>query len=158
MRKVLHILGFLALLAAGISCNKEIPGQAGNEIAGQTGKDGMCTVIFRLSLGGMNSKAVTTGTVAEGAIARVDVFEYDVLTSNPLPSNHFVLTEDELDAAEFHLQYQYGSAYTYLVLANLPEAIAEDFEVRRLSYIKNAHYQWSDLFDGTHFPDRKSVV
>ena len=150
--KLLCTVACLAFLAAGVSCNKEAPGAAG-EIPEQVGQDGkLCTATFRLNLGGMKTKAVTTGSMDEDAIRRIDVFEYDLYNSNAYPLNHIVLTSDEIESGEFHLQYGYGRYYAYLILANLNAAIAEDIELRRPSYISNAYYSWADLYDGTYFP------
>lgn len=159
MRKILYIMSFLVILAAGISCNKEIPGSAGiEEIAGQTGNKEMCTATFRLNLDGMRTKAATTGSINESAIRRIDVFEYDCYASYPLPNNHFVLTAEELAAGEFHLQYSYGAYYSYLIIANASEEIADDIEARRAQHISNAQYQWSDLYDGSYFPMSGAIM
>ena len=154
MRKIFHILGFLAILAAGVSCNREMPGPAGNEeIAGQAGNDGqMCTATFRLNLDGMQTKAAAMGSVNESAIRRIDVFEYDPYSSSAPARNHFTLTNEELAAGEFHLQYSAGAYYSYFVLANLSENVANDLAAVRIYSVDGNPYKWSDLYDGTYFP------
>ena len=155
MRKIFHILGFLAILAAGVSCNREMPGPAGNEeIAGQAGNDGqMCTATFRLNLDGMRTKAAANiGSVDESAIRRIDVFEYDPFKTSPAVRTHLVLTEEELEAGEFHLQYSSGAYYTYFIIANSSQAIVNDILAGRVSYMSNVFYPWSEVYDGTYFP------
>lgn len=152
MRKILHILGFLAVLAAGASCNKEAPGPAGNEIPEQVGRDEIFTATFRLNLDGMRTKAAATGSVNESAIRRIDVFEYDPYSSYNPACNHFTLTEEELEAGEFHLQYSAGAYYSYWVLANVPENVINDLEPTRIYSLDGNVYKWSDLYDGTYFP------
>ena len=59
-------MAFLAFLAAGVSCNKEAPGPAGNETPDQAGHgwdtEEVCTATFHLNLDGMRTKAVTAGS------------------------------------------------------------------------------------------------
>ena len=115
MRKIFHILGFLAILAAGVSCNKEISGQAGNdEMAVREHK-----VTFRIKLDGRNiatTKAVTSGVYDDASINRLDIFEFKFWNSKP--AEHYMLTAEEIEAGEFTLEKPTGQTYRYLVVAN----------------------------------------
>ncbi len=151
-RKLLCTVACLAFLAAGVSCNKEAPGAAG-EMPEQVGQDGkLCTATFRLNLDGMSTKSATTGSVTEDAIRRIDVFEYDLYSSVGRLNNHYTLTAAELSAGEFHLQYSYGTYYAYLIVANMPQAIVDDILLCQVSWFSNSYYKWADLYDGSYFP------
>lgn len=122
--KLLCTVACFAFLAAGVSCNKEAPGAAGNDIAQVIDPGRICTVTFKLN-NLPSTKAVTTGSVDDAAINRIDIFEYN---GNYVVSLHHTLTAEELASKSFHLQYPYGSARGYLVLANVSEAICTKIE------------------------------
>ena len=147
MRKILSILGFLAFLAAGASCNKEAPGHDIDE--GKAQQEALCTVRFSLNMDGAGTKAVDIGSLADGGITRIDVFEYD---SSSMPTQHISLTADELESKSFHLQQKYGTIRSYLVLANLPEELAGQIAALSIAQMKRQRFRWADLFDGTHIP------
>lgn len=120
-RNLLHAIACLAILATGLSCRKEMPGEAGNdEMAGQEHK-----VTFRINLDGRNiaatkatnpTKAVTIDEYDDATINRLDIFEFKMWNSKPI--EHYSLTAAEIAAGEFTLQKPTDQTYRYLVVAN----------------------------------------
>lgn len=147
MRKNFAILGFLAFLAAGVSCNKEAPGPIGSE--GKAGQEESCTVSFSLNMDGLGTKAADTDGLTDDGVNRIDVFEYD---ATYYPTMHMSLTAEELESKSFHLQQKYGTIRGYLILANLTEELAGQIANLTIPQMKKQRFRWADLFDGTHIP------
>ena len=146
--KLLCTVACLAFLAAGVSCNKEAPGAAGNDSVQVIDPGRTCTVTFKLN-NLPSTKAVTTGSIDDAAINRIDIFEYN---GDYVVSLHHTLTAEELASKSFHLQYPYGSVRGYLVLANVSEAICTTIESLSISELQYQRFRLQDLFDGTHYP------
>ena len=147
--KILHAVACLAFLAAGVSCSKEIPGQAGNDCQPQNDTE-LKTVSFRLHVGDA-TKASAIGAIDENAITRIDVYEYEPYGSNTYPV-HYQLTAAELASGEFHLQYPTGTTRQYLFFANLPENVADKITNTTANYLSGVQLRMQDLWDGVHFP------
>lgn len=152
MRKnLLLIASFLVILAAGVSCNKEIPGPTGNDGEYELGTE-MCTATFKLNVKGQpRTKARAIGALDEDAVDRIDVYEYDCGTQgywDHIPV-HYVLTAAELSSGVFHVQNPTNARKGYLFFANLPSAIAEKVANTRGNSLSNLYFRDIDLYDGT---------
>ena len=145
MRKILYVISSLVILTAGVSCEKEIPGQAGNDVS----EAGMCDVRFHLHVGDA-TKASAIGDINEDVVSRIDVYEYK-LYSDEAPT-HYQLTEEELAGGEFHLQKPFETVRQYLFFANLPENLADKIANTKASNLAGLRLRMQDLWDGVHFP------
>ena len=127
MRKIIHVISSLVILAAGVSCVKEIPGQAGNDGNMEVGTQ-MRTVTFMLNVSSpTQTKAVGIAGLDEDTIHRIDVYEWD---SNRYiywdgKPKHYVLTSTEIQNGVFHAQNPTNAQKGYLFYANLSPQIAE---------------------------------
>lgn len=147
---------FIVLLAAGVSCDKEIPGQAGHDgtVAGHDGtvvgdEDGLvCTATFRLNV---HTKTTGIGNFPEDEISRVDIFEYTSSAYTEI-GNHYSLTAEELQEGTFHLQNRYGATMGYLIVANMSDYVVTHLAATPFYCLRDQVFQWSDLYDGTCFP------
>ena len=127
MRKILHVISSLVILAAGISCVKEIPGQAGHDGNMEVGTE-MRTVTFKLNVSSpTQTKAVGIAGLEEDAIHRIDAYEWDynAYSSWSGTPKHFVLTNTEIQNGTFHVQNPTNARKGYLFYANLSPEIAE---------------------------------
>ena len=147
MRKILHVISSLVILAAGVSCNKEIPGGAGNDGNLEVGTQ-MRTVTFMLNVSSpTQTKAVGIAGLDEDTINRIDVYEwdssrYDYWEGKP---KHYVLTSTEIQNGVFHVQNPTNAEKGYLFYANLSPAIAEkiaDTSGRSLYNLKIRSCDW----------------
>lgn len=149
MRKILHVISSLVILAAGVSCVKEIPGQARND-SYLPKETELKTVTFHLHIGDA-TKASAIGATDEDAISRIDVYEYEPYGSSNYPA-HYQLTAAELASGEFHLQYPTGTTRQYLFFANLPESVADKITNTTAYNLSGVQVRMQDLWDGVHFP------
>ena len=151
MRKIIHFLSFLVILAAGVSCNKEAPGPAGNDGEYELGTE-MCTATFKLNVKGqLRTKAGAIGALDDEGIDRIDVYEFDCSSSsywNCYPE-HYVLTRAELEEGVFHVQCPTNARKGYLFYANLPAAIAGKIANTYGSNLRNLNIRAMDWYDGT---------
>ena len=141
----------LGILAAGVSCNKEIPGPAGNEGNYEIGTE-MKTATFKLNVKGQQkTKARAIGALDEDAINRIDIFEFDCGSQgywDHLPE-HYVLTSAEIAAGEFSLYSPTNTRKGYLMYANLPAAVAEKMANTRGAQFYSLNIRVQDLYDGS---------
>ena len=158
MRRILHIISFLVILATGVSCNKEISGQAGND-GSQGGNDGnievgteMRTVAIKLNVATpTQTKAVGIAGLDEDTIQRIDVYEwnYSAYSSwNGLPK-HFVLTSTEIQNGVFHVQNPTYAQKGYLLYANLSPEIAAKIADTQGSSLYGIKIRSSDWYTET---------
>ena len=152
MRKnLLLVASFLVMLAAGVSCNKEMPGAAGNEeIAAQAGNGGLCTVTFRLNP--QLTKALTYGGEGnDSAINRIDVFRYQ--KGNSSVPDHFRFTADELSSMSFHDQMEKNSSsFYYLFYANLNDDIVNHAKTLTALNMRGVYYKLSSFLGLNSIP------
>ena len=148
MRKIVQTLCFLAFLVAGVSCNKEIPGPAGNEMPGN---NGLNTVTFRIKLDGedLSTKAYTINASNDATINTLDVYEFRSWTSRP--AEHYSLSAAEIAAGEFMLQKPSDKTYRYLVVANggpLALAKMEELAPPGSIYVGPTYHRLAEAFGG----------
>ena len=152
MRKIIHFLSFLVILAAGISCNKEIPGPAGNDGEYELGAE-MCTATFKLNVKRQpKTKARAIGALDDESIDRIDVYEYNCGRQtywDCLPV-HYVLTAAELESGVFHVQNPTNAKKGYLFYANLSPAIADKIANTYGNRLYNVNIRSIDFYDGTY--------
>lgn len=151
MRKILHVISSLVILAAGVSCNKEMPGRAGDDGNIEVGAE-MRTVSFKLNIADpTQTKAVSIAGLDENTINRIDVYEFDCSDyySWQRRPNHFVLTEEELTAGVFHVNNPTNAKKGYLFYANLPNSIAEKIAGTEGSVLPTLHICVEDWYSGT---------
>ena len=150
-RNLLYAVACLGILAAGVSCNKEIPGPAGNDGNYEIGTE-MKTATFKLNVKGQHkTKARAIGALDEDVINRIDSFEFDCGTQgywDHLPE-HYVLTSAEIAAGEFSLYSPTDTRKGYLMYANLPAAVAEKMANTRGTQFYTLSFRAQDLYDGT---------
>lgn len=150
-RNLLYAVACLAFLAAGVSCNKEIPGPAGNDGNYVPGTE-MKTATFKLNVKGQQkTKARAIGALDEEAINRIDIFEFDCGSQgywDHLPE-HYVLSSAEIAAGEFSLYSPTNTRKGYLMYANLPATVAEKMANTRGNQFYNLNIRATDLYDGT---------
>ena len=150
-RNLLYAVACLGILAAGVSCNKEIPGPAGNDGNYEIGTE-MKTATFKLNVKGQHkTKARAIGALDEDVINRIDIFEFDCGTQgywDHLPE-HYVLTSAEIAAGEFSLYSPTDTRKGYLMYANLPAAVAEKMANTRGTQFYTLNFRAQDLYDGT---------
>lgn len=154
-RNLLHAVACLAILAAGVSCNKEIPGPAGNDKQKDSGCEvgvEMRTATFKLNLGDQQkTKARAIGALDEDSVDRIDVYEFVTDSQgywDSLP-NHYVLTSAEISAGEVTFYNPTNARAGYLFYANLSSAIAEKLAATRGNQFYNTRIRTIDLYDGT---------
>jgi len=148
MRKILHVISSLVILAAGVSCNKEMPGVSGNsgtELEGRT-----CTVTFRLNP--QQTKALTYGGGGDySAINRIDVFRYRD-GCNTVP-DHFRFTAEELSSMTLHEQMDLSNdSFTYLFYANLTDDIVNHAKKLTGENMRGVYYQLSSFLSENNIP------
>lgn len=122
MKQFLTLLLPLALLAA--SCNKEMPGQAGQDGAQQEEH----TVTLRIGASSHSTKAYGSGDypLSDG-IKRLDVYLYHYST-NQDEDRHIVLMPDANGEAVLELREKKGQRLSVMVIGNLDPETATFFE------------------------------
>lgn len=152
MRKnILLIASFLVVLATGVSCNKEIPGPTGNDGEYELGTERVSATIKLNVNGQRTTKAQAIGAMGEDVINRIDVYEFNTGSQgywDHLPE-HYVLTSEEIAAGEFVLYNPTNARMSYLIFANLPEAIAEKLAQTRGNNFYSLYLRSADLYDGS---------
>ncbi len=151
MRKILHVISSLVILAAGISCNKEIPGGAGHDGNMEVGTQ-MRTVTFKLNVSSpTQTKAVGIAGLDEDIIHRIDAYEWDynAYSSWSGTPKHFVLTNTEIQNGTFHVQNPTNARKGYLFYANLSPEIAEKIATTICTQLSGIKIRSSDWFTET---------
>ncbi len=151
MRKILHVISSLVILAAGVSCNKEMPGGAGNDGNMEVGTE-MRTVTFMLNVSSpTQTKAVGIAGLDEDIIHRIDAYEWDynAYSSWSGTPKHFVLTNTEIQNGTFHVQNPTNARKGYLFYANLSPEIAEKIATTICTQLSGIKIRSSDWFTET---------
>ena len=137
MRKILTILLPLAMLLAA-SCNKEIPGQAGNDV--QPVEEEVTTSL-RIITGKTGTKAYNaTDYPLDDGIERLDIYTFRQSGENSGERIHYTVTPDPSGVTVYELRDKKNSDIGALVFGNLDEDTATMFEGLTLSNFYDRGY------------------